>query len=246
MKHSAAGTAGLGETAAQLRKRHGEIWDPDVGYAEQEHSDLALRTDRAISWLEGAACEHRPGEASGGDPDAAFIFLWIAFNAAYAAEIETDRKLARERKLFGDYFKKLHKLDEDNAIYDAIWSKFSGPVRLLLDNKYLYGPYWKKVAGKPGGKNWEEGFSKSKKKAYSALSKGNANVVLEVLFDRLYVLRNQLLHGGAKWGSTLNRENVCDGVNILSHLVPIFVELMLKKPGDTKWGKLEYPPLNRR
>ena len=246
MKHSAAVTAGLGETAAQLRKRHGEIWPLDVDYEDQDHFDLALRTNRAISWLERAAREHRPGEASGGDPDAAFIFLWIAFNAAYAAEIETGRKSARERKLFGDYFKKLLKLDEDNAIYDAIWSTFSGPVRLLLGNEYLYGPYWKSVTEKPGGENWKEGFLRDKEKAYSAFGRSRANTVLKVLFDRLYVLRNQLLHGGAKWRSSLNRRAVRDGVNILSHLVPIFVGLMLKEPRDTDWGKLEYPPLNRR
>lgn len=248
-----AGTADLRKTATKLRKRHESLWNSGEDYADQEHSDLALRSNRAISWLERAACEHHPGEVSRNDPDASFIFLWIAFNAAYAAEIETgstqssgERVLSSERAQFGDYFKKLLLLDEDNAIYDAIWNKFSGPIRLLLDNKYLYGPYWKQATGKPGGENWEDGFSRSKRKTYSALSRNNANAVLKVLFDRLYVLRNQLLHGGAKWDSSLNREVVRDGANILSYLVPIFVDLMLKKPGETEWGKLEYPPLNRR
>lgn len=236
----------LGDAVVRLRERHASLWDPEEDYADQEHSDLALRTNRALSWLERADKEYRLGDASKNDADAAFIFLWIAFNAAYAGEIKTGSKKS-ERRRFGNYFNKLLSLDEDKAIYDAIWSKFSGPVRLLLDNKYLFRHYWKSVAGKPGAEDWEKRFSGSKKKAYSALSSNNnANVVLEVLFGRLYVLRNQLLHGGAKWDSSLNREAVGDGANILSHLVPIFIDLMLKNPGDTDWGKLQYPPIRRR
>ena len=231
----------LGDDVVRLRERHAFLWDPEEGYADQEHSDLALRTNRALSWLERADKEYRLGDASKNDADAAFIFLWIAFNAAYAGEIKTGSKKS-ERRRFGNYFNKLLSLDEDKAIYDAIWSKFSGPVRLLLDNKYLFGPYWRSV-NKKSVDNWEKGFLASKKSAYSALSSNDPDVVLEVLFRRLYVLRNQLLHGGAKWSSSLNRQAVRDGANILSHLVPIFIDLMLKNPGDTDWGKLEYPPI---
>ena len=42
---------------------------------------MSLRVHRAISWIGRA-------EACGDDNDARFIFLWIAFNAAYADEIE--------------------------------------------------------------------------------------------------------------------------------------------------------------
>ncbi|GAA5139768.1 HEPN domain-containing protein [Alloalcanivorax gelatiniphagus] len=43
-----------------------------VGYSD----NLGLRVHRALSWLDRA--EHEA------DPDSRFIFLWIAFNAAYA------------------------------------------------------------------------------------------------------------------------------------------------------------------
>lgn len=42
---------------------------------------MGLRAHRAISWIGRA-------EASGDDDDARFIFLWIAFNAAYADKRE--------------------------------------------------------------------------------------------------------------------------------------------------------------
>ena len=41
---------------------------------------LGLRVHRAISWLQRAAKEQE-------DPDAAFVFLWIAFNSAYSQDI---------------------------------------------------------------------------------------------------------------------------------------------------------------
>ena len=43
------------------------------------HPNLALRVHRALSWL-GRAEQF----AIQVDPDAQFVFLWIAFNAAYA------------------------------------------------------------------------------------------------------------------------------------------------------------------
>jgi Zn-dependent oligopeptidase len=44
--------------------------------------------------------------------------------------------------------------------------------------------------------------------------------LLEVVLDRLYTLRNQLVHGGATYKSEVNRSQVIDGKNILSMLVP--------------------------
>ena len=41
---------------------------------------LGLRVHRAISWLQRAAKEQD-------DPDASFVFLWIAFNSAYSQDI---------------------------------------------------------------------------------------------------------------------------------------------------------------
>ena len=60
-----------------------------------------------------------------------------------------------------------------------------------------------------------------------------------MLFDRLYVLRNQLVHGGATWNSSVNRDQVKDGARILAFIVPIFVDLMMDNP-DRDWGAPYY------
>ncbi|WP_425067816.1 hypothetical protein [Reyranella sp.] len=45
----------------------------------------------------------------------------------------------------------------------------------------------------------------------------SSNARIKIL-DRLYVLRNQLLHGGATWNSSVNRSQVRDGAAVLSRL----------------------------
>ncbi len=64
--------------------------------------------------------------------------------------------------------------------------------------------------------------------------------ILSTLFDRLYVLRNQLVHGGATWNSTINRNQVRDGAAVLGWLVPIMIDIMMDNP-DRDWGKPFYP-----
>jgi hypothetical protein len=67
-------------------------------------------------------------------------------------------------------------------------------------------------------------------------------VVLSIVFDRLYVLRNQLVHGGATWNSQVNRAQISDGANILGRLVPLIIELMIEHP-ELDFGEILYPPI---
>lgn len=55
---------------------------------------MGLRVHRSISWIGRA-------EACGDDHDARFIFLWIAFNAAYADEREFQSVAPGERAARG-------------------------------------------------------------------------------------------------------------------------------------------------
>ena len=64
--------------------------------------------------------------------------------------------------------------------------------------------------------------------------------VLRLVFDRLYVLRNQIVHGGATWNSQVNRDQVRDGAAILAFLMPVFVDVMMDHPHED-WGRSFYP-----
>jgi hypothetical protein len=195
--------------------------------------NMGLRVHRAINWIGRA-------KACGEDTDAKFIFYWIAFNATYADECELQLMEQGEHSAFLDFFPKLVKLDAERRIYKAIWQRFSGPVRLLLENRYVFNPFWQHPNGIAGNEDWESRFAASSRKFATAFQVGDSGRVLTFLFDRLYVLRNQIVHGGSTWNSAVNRAQVRDGAAILDSLLPMFVNLMMDNPQDD-WGQQFYP-----
>jgi hypothetical protein len=193
---------------------------------------FGLRTHRALSWLQRA-------EQEAGDPDARFIFLWIAFNAAYANNLG-DRQSFSERRLLLDFVQKLIECDKAHLLYQAVWDEFPKSIRLLLTNKYVYQPFWDSLSGDLPPGLWEERFRHDSQAAQRSLGRMDTKKVLAILFERLYVLRNQLVHGGATWNSSTNRKQMRDGANIMARLVPIIIHVMLEN-GHESWGEPFYP-----
>ena len=212
-------------TFATLKAKQRQIRD---GFPEE----LGLRVHRALSWLERAE-----QEVAREDPDAAFIFHWIAFNAAYAGDL-SGGDTPSERSAFREYFRLLQIADRHRVIYGAIWETFSGPIRELLKNPYVFAPFW--AAQAAGGDEWRVSFRRSQETLNNALVRQDTQRILEVVFDRLYVLRNQLIHGGATWNSSVNRDQVRDGGRILGFLTPVFIDLMMDTP-HADWGRPQYP-----
>ena len=196
--------------------------------------NLRLRMRRALSWLERA-------EQESDDDDAAFIFYWIAFNSAYARDRSSDFQ-RRERNLFDDFFDQVLRLDSMYAIHEAIRARFSDLIEPLLNNEFIFQPYWNNL-GEPYFGDWQKSFYKSRSKVERAVDRADTIVILNNLFDRLYVLRNQLMHGGATWRGSLNRAQVGDGARIMAFLVPLFVGLMMANP-KADWGYPDYPVVN--
>lgn len=57
---------------------------------------------------------------------------------------------------------------------------------------------------------------------------------------RRYVLRNQLVNGGATWNSEVNRTQVRDCGALLGSLLPLFIDLMMDN-ADHEWPMPHYP-----
>lgn len=212
-----------GQDVLEVRNRESrELW-PET---------LRLRLHRALSWRQRAQQEED-------DPDAQFIFYWVAFNAAYADDMAKATH-GPERSRFEDFFRKIVRYDADRAIYNAIWQRFAQSIRVLLTNRYVFQPFWNHHNGVPGHADWEQRFEKSQKQVQAALARQDTLFILSVLFDRLYVLRNQLIHGGATWNSSVNRHQVRDGARILEFLLPLFLDVMMDHP-EEDWGSPHYP-----
>lgn len=191
-----------------------------------------VRLHRAISWL---LCAERES----GDLDAQFVFLWIAFNAAYAKEFGQPEAETERDRLSG-FMAALLALDVQRRLHRLMFEQFTGPIRTLIENKFVFEPFWRALREHDASGHWEKSFAASKKVALACVMKGETATVLSIVFDRLYVLRNQLIHGGATWRSSVNRAQMRDGVHILRAVVPVIVELMLDHP-ELDLGDILYP-----
>jgi hypothetical protein len=166
-----------------------------------------------------------------------FVFLWIAFNAAYAHEFGQDESARTQLSVF---FEKLLALDTEKRLAGVLFQQFSGPIRTLVANRFVFEPFWKALRDHDSSGSWETKFAHSSKIAMQSILAGDTAVVLSIVFDRLYVLRNQLIHGGATWNSSANRAQVKDGANILMAVIPVVIDLILDHPG-AEFGEILYP-----
>lgn len=189
-----------------------------------------VRLHRALSWLKRA-------EAEEADLDARFLFLWITFNAAYAQELGEP---STERERLTRFLDRLLAVDAEARVQGLLFQTFPGPIRTLVDNRYVFEPFWKALREHDGSQRWAEQFAASKRAALHAISTGETGTVLGIVFDRLYTLRNQVVHGGATWSSSVNRQQVRDGAAILGRLLPVLLALMIEHP-RLEHGEINYP-----
>ena len=201
----------------------------------QQRSPFTLRMHRALSWLQRA-------DAAGADDDVAFVCLWIAFNAAYAQDL--GHGAVPEQQAFRNFVGDECRLDADKALAALVWQVFPGPVRLLLDNQYVFQPFWDALNNPradgsiPG--HWREAFDEARQRVHRALAQQDTERVLYEVLVRLYTLRNQLMHGGATWGSSVNRAQVRDGRALLRRLLPVLLGVMMDHPAQFE-GRPFYP-----
>ena len=226
--------------AALVRKWESREWygrpSSASGGAAPPSEHLNLRLRRGLSWLARGDQEYERG-----DSDAAFVFYWIAFNAMYGQLGASSVDGTYERDKQRDYFKNVVAFaDSASEVYRTIWSVLREPIVRMLENRYVFDPYWRHHNNPAKDGDWKQGFDRARERAADAIRKAKTEEVLRELFDRLYTLRNQLLHGGATWSGSVNREQVETGAKIMSSLVSDFIDVMIEHP-DAGWGVPRYP-----
>ena len=218
---------------AHLNQRHQAL-------VAKQRNAFTLRMNRSLSWLQRAQAA---GDA-GGDDDVAFICLWIAFNAAYAQDTVGRMDNASERQSFRDFVGQVCRLDADKALPALVWQVFPGPIRILLDNQYVFQPFWDALNNpRSDGSiptHWRDAFDEARQRVQRALAQQDTERVLYEIFVRLYTLRNQLMHGGATWNSSVNRAQVRDGRALLARVLPVMLGVMMNHPAQFE-GRPFYP-----
>jgi len=172
----------------------------------------ATRLHRSISWL-GCASEQE------NNLDLKLISLWISFNACFAVDEGSSESLA-ERYAFQNFIKKLVEQDNNEEIYASLWKTYSGPVKALIKNPYVFHGFWSAKRINKQDESWRGHFDQSSVAALNSLSRKQVPELLSIVLDRLFVLRNQILHGGATYQSQVNRNQVEDGSQLLGGCCP--------------------------
>ena len=211
--------------AGVLKQRHRQVRD-------RQEPSLALRLHRALSWLGRA-------ERENGDADARFLFLWIAFNAVYASEFGFE---SRELQQMRTFIQRWLALDHERQLHTLLHRQYCGPVRTLIENRYVFEPFWRALREHDPSDAWKQQFERMRERSLRALLDGDTATCLLLVLERLYVLRNQLVHGGATWNSQVNRQQLADANRLLGAIVPVLLSLMMQE--DTPdFGEVAYPPV---
>ena len=224
-------SADTSPTVARLRKRLKSL-------PEDFPDDVWLRVYRAIRWLWRAKMECLE------DPDARFIFCWIAFNAAYARRLPGEYRsggASDASEEFNDFFMKVNLVDQRKVLGKYVLSAIPATIEAFVQNRYVYWRFWRHHNGDAGYGDWEKRLDDDVWDMKLDMNSGETARVLSKLFDRLYALRNQLVHGGATWASSVNREQVEDAASIMEYTVPVFLDLMMTSPTVFNDGVPHYP-----
>ncbi len=218
--------------------------EPDI---DARKSNFGLRMRRSRSWSDRAN-EFMSDE----DFDSAFLFYWIAFNALYSKEstigTNTNERETRisDRQLQSQFIDKIQRFDkEDGCLYEFLWDEYSNSIRNLLDNKYIFGSYWQDIQESPEESAWANEMRSANRSALQSMrDSGSFGRLLNIVFSRLNILRNQIAHGSSTYKGSLNREQVKTGATFMHRVVPIFQQLFNENP-DADWGEPPYPPQDR-
>ncbi|GJQ26872.1 MAG: hypothetical protein HBSAPP02_19040 [Phycisphaerae bacterium] len=193
------------------------------------NQDFSIRVWRALSWLE------RAESLDSGDVDGQFIFCWIGMNALYGRQSSAHRPWG-DRESLGTFLSQVWRLDSHGLLHKLL-GKRQGSVLNLIDNKYLNSRFWDGETA-PAIRQVKQEV----KSAILGYQKTNWLPILRLLFERLYVLRNQVFHGASTKGSRLNRRTLQISAAILMDLLQTFLQITIDAGVTEDWGNVTFPP----
>lgn len=136
-------------------------------------------------------------------------------------------------------FEQLTGMDDEQLLFNVLLEA-SESIRKLMENQYVFKFFWEHHNTWDAQETWGRKFDRDRKDVEQALEKNDTQTVLINVLPRLYELRNQLIHGGATWNGSKNREQVQDGSNLLSKIVPLVIQILISK-SKAFIGEANYP-----
>lgn len=198
---------------------------------DQRHQNWQIRVHRALSWLA------RAGETDADSQlDGRLLFAWIAFNALYGTWDAIEGYPARDGQAWREFLRRVLGWDQGGKLAARLVA-LREPILGLLANKFLDPAFWRD----PGrGGNYRRRYHQ----AQSLYFEQRWLDVLTFGFERIYVLRGQLVHGAATRGSRLNRGALEQARLVLEGLLEPILVVAVDEGAHDDWPPLCYPPID--
>lgn len=221
-------------TVRELRR----LWKPQKDRLNAEHAQnpTNIRFHRACSWLQRVE-EIRSDELA---LDHVLLSFWTAFNALYGQWDGERQEPISDVECWQHFLDRMLTLDQRNLIQEQLL-EHKKLVLTLFDDEYLSRFFWQEPTDKRAKR-----VRRTRLDAQGWYVEQNWTLVLDRLFERIYLLRCQLVHGASTYSSSYNRVAIRRCSQILEHLLRTFLRVWAEWGADEDWGIMCYPPMKTK
>ncbi|MCX5658366.1 MAG: HEPN domain-containing protein [Planctomycetota bacterium] len=199
---------------------------------DNAHQNWQIRVHRALSWYKRAV-EFPPEHA-----EARFLYLWIAFNSLYSRWDPQKNAPAHDHDARSDFVRRLVDADP-NGVLPAALNQHRPLVKKILGNAFISPIFWRNPHNSKAHGHATEDANYLEKN----YREHNHLKLLGQTFDRLYVLRGQIVHGASSGGSSLNRTTLRHCQVLLEQVMPVVLHVAIEHGCHDDWPELCYPPV---
>lgn len=221
-----------GLTVRDLRRR----WKPIKNGAASvdRHKWIRIRLHRCWSWMR--RIEELPRGSAGFD-DARLIYGWIALNSLFGRWDEQEREPVSDRLAVSEFLVRVVSLDRDRLI-PGLLTRHGSLAEAIAGDEYLSRYFWREPSEEQVRRAQACGV-----RVAAWASEERYGRVLDLVLQRVYVARCQLMHGGATSEGQLNRRSIARCADFLGVLLPTVSVVIVDHAWDQDWGGLCYPPM---
>ena len=191
-----------------------------------QHSDaFNLRIQRSLSWLKQST-EQQDHIAF------KWVSLWIAFHAIYAE----NESISQHPDKLKPFIQRLVHSDQQGKIKHLLYSRLAASVETFFSQT--------RSLQHADAAMFKSAFTQYSTEKYNMEHTGTTEelvALLHLLMQRLYALYDQMLKGGMSYASRIHEEQIALGTQLMSFLVPTYIQLLVENTAAIADAELYYP-----